>query len=266
MIGHMKIPFISVLIATIIGFCTTSIIKASDDEFDSIFTKNGVEGTIIISSLDGSKEYVLNRERSEKRFLPASTFKILNSLIALDEKVVENENEIIKWDGIDKGWSRWNKDHTLATALPVSCVWFYQELAQRIGNTSYLEHLKKTKYGNKKTGPVLTTFWLNGDLSISAREQIEFLRRLYKKELPYSQENMSIITKLLIVESSPDVTILAKTGWAMRIKNQHGWYVGYVEKKDETWFFATNIDIETKKDAHLRKKITFQALKIKGIL
>ncbi len=222
--------------------------------------------SIIISSLDGSKEFIYNKARSEQRYLPASTFKILNSLIALHEKAIKNQSEIIKWDGEDKGWKLWNKDQSLETALPESCVWFYQELANRIGNEAYLLHLDTLKYGNSKTGPVLTTFWLNGDLAISAREQINFLKALYKNELPYSANHMALVKDLLIVDSSSDTIIRAKTGWAMRIKNQHGWYVGYIEKKEETWFFATNINIESKHDARFRKELTIQALKLKEIL
>ncbi len=244
----------------------SSILMASDNEIEALFSANKIEGTIIISSLDGTKEFIHNKKRSEQRFLPASTFKIPNSLIALSQKVITDQNEIIKWDGKNKGWKQWNKDQTLKTALPDSCVWFYQELANRIGNELYLSHLKNMHYGNEKTGPKLTTFWLNGDLTISAREQIKFLKRLYKNDLPYSSENIDLVKELLIVNSSPDYTIIAKTGWAMRIKNQHGWYVGYVEKQDEIWFFATNLKIKTKQDARFRKDLTLQALKIKKII
>lgn len=239
---------------------------AEDKEIESIFTKNNIEGTIVISSLDGSQEYVHNISRAQKRFLPASTFKILNSLIALDENVIKDQYEIIKWDGQDKGWKQWNKDQTLSTSLPISCIWFYQELAKRIGNEKYLKHLDNIKYGNEKTGTALTTFWLNGELAISAFEQIEFLKKLYKKELPYSKNHMELVENLLVVKSEPNTIVRAKTGWAMRINNQHGWYVGYVEKQDEIWFFATNITINKKQDARFRKEITFQALEIKEIL
>jgi len=262
----MKSSFLTLTLLLLISVCFAPNLIANQNDIRSLFSENGIDGTIVISSLDGTKEFVHNRERSEQRFLPASTFKILNSLIALDEKVIENENEIIKWDGKDKGWGLWNKDQTLKTALPESCVWFYQELADRIGNQSFLSHFSNINYGNKKTGPVLTTFWLNGDLAISAREQIEFLKTLYKSELPYSDDHMELVKNLLIVDSNPEFTIRAKTGWAMRIKDQHGWYVGYVEKKDETWFFATNIDIKSDNDARFRKELTLQALKLKKII
>ncbi|THB75045.1 MAG: class D beta-lactamase [Desulfobulbaceae bacterium] len=246
--------------------CFAGVLVAQDTDLEQLFRKSGIEGTIIISSLDGTQEFVHNRTRAEQRFLPASTFKIPHSLIALDEQALRDQNEVIPWDGIDKGWQRWNKDQTLVTALPDSCIWFYQELATRIGNASYLTHLGNIEYGNMKTGSELTTFWLNGDLAVSAREQIQFLKKLYHNELPYSRNHLELVKKLLIVKSTPDAVIRAKTGWAMRIENQHGWYVGYVEKKDETWFFATNIAIKKKQDSRYREVLTLQALKVKKIL
>ncbi len=262
----MKSLFLSLTLIQFICVCFTSILSANDNDIGTIFVENGIEGTIIISSLDGTREFIHNKKRSDQRFLPASTFKIPNSLIALNEKVIKDQNEIIKWDRKDKGWKPWNKDQSLKTALPESCIWFFQELARRVGNESYLSHFNNIQYGNKKTGPELTTFWLNGDIAISAREQIQFLKKLYKNELPYSKFHMELVKKLLIVKSTPNYIIRAKTGWAMRIENQHGWYVGYVEKNDEIWFFATNIQIKVKQDARFRKDLTLQALKNKELI
>lgn len=240
--------------------------NANDSGLAKIFNERNISGTVIITSLDGEIEYSYNKERAEKRFLPASTFKIPNTLIALDEGAIANEKEIIKWDGIDKGWRPWNKDQTLETAFPISCVWFYQELAKRVGNDSYLSHLDRLNYGNKQTGPDITTFWLAGDVKISAIEQIEFLKKLYRDDLPYKQEHLHLLKKLMVVDRTPTHIIRAKTGWAMRIRNQHGWYVGYAEANGLVWFFATNIEIKKKSDARYRKEITMQALKLKGII
>lgn len=245
---------------------TIGTANAQDSGLAKLFSDRNVKGTIIISSLDSKTEYLYNEARAEKRFLPASTFKIPNTLIALDERAVLDEKEIIKWDGKDKGWSSWNKDQSIETAFPISCVWFYQDLAKRVGNVNYLYHLDRLDYGNKKTGPEVTTFWLNGDLKISAREQIEFLKKLYKEELPYKKDYIQSLKTLMVVDKNSQYTIRAKTGWAMRIKNQHGWYVGYVETDQKVWFFATNLDIGKKSDAIYRKEITMEALKIKGMI
>ena len=243
-----------------------ALAHAEDHELAKLFTERKINGTLIISSLDSKTEFIYNKERAGKRFLPASTFKIPNTLIALEENAIANETEVIKWDGTDKGWRPWNKDQTLETAFPLSCVWFYQELAKRVGNAKYLSHLRKLNYGNKKTGPEVTTFWLEGDLKISAREQIEFLKNFYKEDLPYKKSFIHCLKKLMVVDKNPRYTLSAKTGWAMRIRNQLGWYVGYVETDQNIWFFATNLDIVKKSDAAFREEITMKALKIKGII
>ncbi len=261
----IRIGFIATLILSIVSL-TFATANAEDHRLAKLFTKRYIKGTIIISSLDGKTEFVYNKERAEKRFLPASTFKIPNTLISLEERAIANEKEVIKWDGEDKGWSPWNNDQSLETALPLTCVWFYQELARRIGNSKYLSHLDRLHYGNKMTGADVTTFWLDGDLKISAREQIDLLKRLHREELSYKKNHIQTLKKLMIIEKSPQYTIRAKTGWATRIKKQHGWYVGYVETDQNVWFFSTNMDIEKKSDAAYRKEITMEALKIKGII
>jgi beta-lactamase class D len=264
----MKYPQILFVffVALAVAFFVAGDSHADDLDLAKLFKDRGVEGTIIISSLDGKINYVHNSDRSETRFIPASTFKIPNTLIALEEGAIKNEKEVIKWDGKDKGFDTWNKDQTLQTAFSVSCVWFYQELARRVGNEKYLTHLKKLGYGNEKTGPDVTTFWLDGGLKISAREQITLLKKLYEESLPYSKGNIKLLKKIMIVEENPQFTIRAKTGWAMTADPQQGWYVGYVETKGQTWFFATNLEIKKKGDNAFRKEITMAALKAKGIL
>jgi beta-lactamase class D len=116
------------------------------------------------------------------------------------------------------------------------------------------------------TGPNLTTFWLEGDLKISAREQIDFLKKLFQDQLPYKKAHLNILKKIMIVDETPQYVIRAKTGWAMRIKPQIGWYVGYVETNGQVWFFAINIDIEQKKDSTYRKEIIMEALRLNGII
>ncbi len=253
--------FLSVLLLLVTAIC-----YAQDTDLARLFQERDVEGTIIISSLDGKRNYVHNKGRAETRFVPASTFKVLNTLIALEEGAIRNEKEVIKWDGKETGIDACNKDQTLETAFRASCIWFYQDLAKRVGNRKYLVHLRKTAYGNGKTGPEVTTFWVEGDLKISAAEQIDFLRKLHAESLPYSKRNIRVLKKIIIVEEIPQFSLRAKTGWAVRSTPQRGWYVGYVETKEETWFFAMNLDIKKKGDEVFRKEITMAALKAKGIL
>ena len=246
----------------LIFLLSSSFLFAEDLELKKLFDKRALTGTIVISSLDNKTVFVSDDKRAKEQLSPASTFKIANTLIALEEKVVKDELEMIKWDGKDKGWKPWNQDHSIKSGFPVSCVWCYQELAKRIGINNYQKHLKQLNYGNMKTGENLTRFWLNGDLKISALEQIRFLQKLYKNELPYEQKNLNKTKDIMIVESNDNYIMRVKTGWAMKI----GWYVGYIELKDKSWFYAMNMNMPELNQAKYRKEITMEALKIKGII
>ncbi len=238
-----------------------NIALGNDKDLETIFKKTNIHGTLIISSLKNNKEYIYNNSRAITRYIPASTFKIPNTLIALEEGIIKDEYEIIKWDGKKRFYEPWNKDQTLQSAIAISCVWCYQKLAKKIGDKKYLSYLKKLHYGNEKTGLDVSTFWLEGDLKISAVEQIKFLKRLYKNDLPFKQKNIDITKKILTVEKTKEYTLKAKSGWSGKI----GWYVGYVETKNDIWFFALNGDI-TKEQLQYRKQIVLEALKIKNII
>lgn len=249
-------------------FALASTAFAGDSQLAGLFTQNGVKGTLIVSSLDGATTYIHDDARAATPLLPASTFKIPNTLIALDTGVI-TENDTLKWDGADRGVAAWNKDQTLETAFKSSCVWFYQELARRIGTARYETWLARIGYGNAKPTPALTTFWLEGDLRISALEQVAFLKRLYRRELPFKPTSYETLRRIMIVEQTPAYVLRGKTGWAgfgSRKAAQIGWYVGYVETKGMVWVFAMNMDIARPADAGLRQKIVKEAMRAKGIL
>lgn len=237
-----------------------------DVGISGLFKKYGVEGALVIESLDGAAEYIHNSVRAERRYLPASTFKIANTLIALEEGVIKDEKEVIKWDGSDKGWPSWNKDQTLKTAFFVSCVWCYQSFAQHIGGEKYIQYLNDLDYGNHSTGKDVTTFWLEGELGISANEQINFLRNIYLNNLPIKRKNINILKDIMLVEENYKYALRAKTGWANRVKDQYGWYVGYIEVNGKIWLFANNIKIKSKSDLVFRKQLVIESLKLKRII
>ncbi len=225
-----------------------------------------IDATVIIESRSTGKQYVYNEDRSKLRYLPASTFKIPHAFIALEEDIIKNDREIIKWDGKDRRLSEWNRDQTLASAIKHSCVWVFQRFTNEISDAAYREYLKKIDYGNMKTGNVLSTFWLDGDLRISAAEQITFLRKFYSEELPFKKANYQFIKPNLLVDRSADYIMYAKTGLTLRVKEKVGWYVGYVETKADVWFFAVNLTLRDKNDGHLRQEITYAAFEELGII
>ncbi len=172
--------FIFKIIIIVLIFVPTINCKQQKDnkKWAEIFHNYNIKGTFVIKNISTKELKIYNEKRSDSSYLPASTFKILNSMIALQSSVIKSVNDTIKWDGIDKGLKAWNKDQTMKTAFPISCVWFYQELAKRIGKTQMQKWIKLANYGNKKMGKEINNFWLEGDLRISANEQILFIEKL----------------------------------------------------------------------------------------
>ncbi len=223
--------------------------------FKAFFAEFGVEGTFLLQELNSGKTRIFNKTRAAQPFLPASTFKILNALIALETGAIADTNTALKWDGIERSIKQWNHDHNLRSAMQVSAVWFYQEMARRIGVEKMQQFVRKSNYGNKNISGKIDAFWLDGEIRISALQQIDFLKHFYRGELPFAAENIEKVKAMLIVEQGDDYILRAKTGWGGDSKPQIGWYIGYLEKQNEVYFFATNIAIYKAKDAKAPKAI-----------
>ena len=239
---------------------------AEDQVLAGLFSQHGMKGTIVISSLHNEKTFIYNEPRANLKFSTASTFKILNTLISLEEKAISGKDDVLKWDGHIYDFPDWNHDQTLESAFKVSCVWCFQELARRVGAEKYRNYLRESAYGELREPFVETTFWLDGSLQISAIEQVDFLKKVYLRTLPFNATSYETLRQIMLVEKTPAYTMWAKTGWATRVKPQVGWYVGYVETPKDVWFFATNIEIRDEKDLPLRQKLTRAALQAKGVI
>jgi len=235
-------------------------------DFGQFFQAAGVEGTFILYDLNRDTYLVYQPDRADTPYLPASTFKIFNSLVALETGVIKDENEVIPWDGVDRGVPEWNQDLNMRSAIQYSAVWFYQELARHIGQERMQEYIDRVGYGNGNIGGSLDHFWLDGDLRISARQQVDFLRRLYNNDLPFSQRSLDIVKDILIVEQTPDYTLRAKAGWVVLPAYQLGWWVGYLEQNGDVYFFALNIDIVKPGDENARMSIASEILRYLGLL
>ncbi|MBF6057076.1 class D beta-lactamase [Thiomicrorhabdus heinhorstiae] len=236
--------------------------SAEDAELGELFSKQNVTGTLVLSSLKGKQAFVYNETRSEQRFTPASTFKILNTLISVQEKIASGKDSAFKWDGHHYDIPAWNQDQTLQSAFQVSCVWCYQQLAEKIGGASYRRYIEKLHYGELGESFKDTTFWLDGSLKISAVEQIAFLKKVYRQEPPFDHYAYQTLKSIMLVEKKPGYFMEAKTGWAQGI----GWYVGYVETANDVWFFALNMDVKDPKKLFWRQELVRQALRLKGIV
>lgn len=231
-------------------------------DFNKYFQKAGVKGTFLLYDLNQNRYLVYSRQRANSRIVPASTYKILNSLIALETGVVRDENEVIKWDGVKRDFPVWNKDQTMRTAIKDSVVWFYQELARRIGQQRMQSYINLADYGNRNISGGIDRFWLDGGLRITPKEQIDFLVKLYQNNLPFSQRSISIVKDIIVNEKTNDYVLRGKTGW----QKQVGWYVGYLERGSDVYFFAINMDIAKPEDAKARVAITKSILQDLGLM
>ncbi|PHS68546.1 MAG: class D beta-lactamase [Methylophaga sp.] len=254
----LKTTFTNILLLSLVP----SYLFANEGDIADLYTSAGIEGVLLIQSINGEVEYTHNPAKLTQTYIPASTFKIPNTLIALEEGVIKDQFELINWDGIEREYSPWNQDQTLATAFSRSCVWCYQRFSEQIEKKTYNKYLHDFNYGNQKTGGNTSTFWLDGDLKISVQDQVSFLRKVYLEQLPIKHKNFSILKEIMLSENTPNYKIWAKTGW----KGQHGWYVGYIEAENNVWFFANHIAIKAPSDLILRRQLTIEALKLKGII
>jgi beta-lactamase class D len=159
----------------------------------------------------------------------------------------------------------------LAEAYKVSCVPCYQEVARAIGTKKMNEYLKKLDYGNMEIADsMIDIFWLEGDFKISQKEQIDFLKRLYNKELPISDKTFNIMQQIMVIDDNQIYKLSGKTGWGIRQGNNIGWFVGFVEKNENVYYVATNItplnQNETDAFAQIRLSISLKALAELGVL
>ena len=205
--------------------------------------------------------YIYDRERMNRGFVPASTSKIIHSLIFLDTDAVKDENEIIKWDGVKRWVEAWNQDHSLRSAFKVSAAWFYVEASKRIEREKMQRFYDESSYGNRNTNGFGTDYWVAGDYRVTPREQIDFLVRFYENRLPFSARSTEIVKELMTLEKTDKYILRAKTGWSDSFTPQVGWFIGYLEKGNEVYFFAAEIDIKKNADAAKRAEITKNALK-----
>lgn len=210
-----------------------------------------LEGTFVLFDNGKNVLKIYNEERAATRFIPASTFKIPNSLIALETGVADGQDFELLWDSVKTPplnfWPEsWRKDQTLKSAFQNSVVWYYKEIARRIGEGTMQQHVYKFDYGNMNIGGGIDKFWLTGDLRISAIEQVEFLKRFYFNEFNLSERAVNIVKEMMILEKTSDYILGGKTGTAEVTKTRElGWLVGYIEKSQRVYFYALNIEGET---------------------
>ncbi|QWG25518.1 class D beta-lactamase [Bradyrhizobium sediminis] len=227
------------------------------------FVDEGTAGTFVGYKTDDYLIIASDKDRSGEAKLPASTFKIPNSIIALETGVVEDpDKDVFKWDGVTRSIDAWNMDHTLRTAIAASVVPAYQDIARRIGPERMQKYLDLFEYGNRNIGGGIDQFWLTGDLRIDPVQQIDFIDRLRRGVLPVSKRSQDLVRDILPVTKIGDAVIRAKTGLlgAERGQPSLGWLVGWAEKGSANTVFALNMDCREPRHVASRIKVAQQCL------
>lgn len=232
-----------------------------------LFTDAGTAGTFVGYKVEDYLLISSDSTRSGEPKLPASTFKIPNSLIALETGVVgDPDKDVFKWDGVVRSIEAWNKDHTMRSAIAASAVPVYQEIARRIGEVRMQKYVDLFEYGNRNIGGGIDRFWLTGDLRIDPVQQVDFVDRLRRRTLPISKRSQDMVADILPVTKTGDAVIRAKSGLlgAEIGKPSLGWLVGWAEKGGADTVFALNLDVREPRHVADRMNISQACLKAIG--
>lgn len=230
------------------------------------FKDAGVTGTFVLYDVSADRYTVHNRARAKVRYVPASTFKVPNTLIGLSVGSVASVDEVLPYGGKPQRLEVWEQDMSLREAIKVSNVPVYQELARRTGMKRMREQLAKLDYGNGDIGSVIDQFWLVGPLKISALEQARFQAKLAQDQLPFPKAAMAKTREIMLTEKTSAYGLYSKTGWTDATDPGTGWWTGWVQKGDRVYAFALNIDIVDDADGQKRVPLGKASLAALGII
>jgi beta-lactamase class D len=244
--------FRSITVCILISFlhsCSPNNVE-EDNSLGKYFTENKVTGCFGLYNNATNEFTFYNKKRfTDSSFLPASTFKIINSLIGLQTGVITNDSMVIKWDSVKRSVEAWNKDLSMYEAFRVSAVPYYQEVARRIGKERMEYWMDTVNYGagSKDTAfrisTAIDTFWLDNSLKITPDEELGLIKLLYFDQLPFFKTYQETVKKAMLFENTTVYRLAYKTGWGRKENGNHlAWAVGWVEENNHPYFFVLNFE------------------------
>ena len=238
--------------------------------FQQILDSHQLKGSILIARVEDSLYLSNDPQRTWNRYLPASTFKIVNSIIALETGVVEDDSTLFPWNGEKRRLPVWEQDLIFSQAFHYSCVPCYQEIARKIGPVRMRHYLDTLRYGKIVVdSSSIDVFWLEGTSGISQQEQVGFLHRFYEKQLPVSERTYEVMRRMMVIDTLPNGVLSGKSGWVIRNGTDIGWFVGYYETENAVWYLATNVEPLPGRDLDdfpsVRLQVTREALRMLGL-
>lgn len=257
------------LLVAAFSSCSPNNVK-KDNSLKKYFDENKTKGCFALKDNGTGKFTIYNLGRyRDSSYLPASTFKIVNSLIGLQTGKIINDSMVIKWDGVKRMREEWNKDLTMYEAFRVSAVNYYQEVARRIGKDTMQFWLDSLKYGAKTYKEKVTiksavdSFWLDNSLKITPDQQLGLVEKLYFDQLPFFKSYQEVVKRAMLFENNTNYRLGYKTGWGFDEKgNNIGWVAGWIEENNHPYFFVLNLE-SPEKDFNMT---TVRMNILKGIL
>ena len=202
----------------------------------------GYEGSFVLYNMAQDTWNIYDMDRAALRVSPDSTYKIYDALIGLEAGVITPEASTMEWNRELYPFQEWNADQTLQSAMSASVNWYFQEIDKQLGTSAIDRYIREIRYGNENTKGGLSSYWMESSLKISPIEQVELLRKLYENNLGFGIQNVNAVKDSILLSSSEAGNLYGKTGTGcIDGKDVNGWFVGYVEAPDNTWFFAANI-------------------------
>ncbi|WP_289139360.1 BlaR1 family beta-lactam sensor/signal transducer [uncultured Brevibacillus sp.] len=226
----------------------------------------GYDGSFVLYDMKADHFQIYNKKNSELRVSPDSTYKIYIGLFALETGIITKDDSALAWNGEVYPYAAWNKNQNVKSAMASSVTWYFEELEQRMNQKSIQTYLKQLGYGNENLSGDIGQYWQESTLKISPVEQVLLLKSLYTNQLEFHEKNIQAIKETIRLEEKDGAILSGKTGTgSVNDKTVNGWFIGYVEKKGNTYFFATNIQNEDHSYGSKAAQITLSILKKKGI-
>ena len=219
------------------------------------------EGSFVLYDLGNDAWSIHDKEHATLRVAPNSTYKIYDALFGLEEGVITPENSFIAWNGKSYPFEAWNADQTLQSAMNSSVNWYFQSVDEQLGFSDVYSYIQEIGYGNENMSGDFSTYWMESSLEISPIEQVELLTKLQNNSFGFAPENVNAVKDAICLSSSDAGTFYGKTGTG-RVDGQdvNGWFVGFVETADNTYFFATNIGADSDATGGNATEITMSIL------
>ncbi len=266
--------FVGLLVVSQVPFISAFADENNRYDFKSNRTVNedlshyfaGYDGSFVLYDMKANQYHIYNENQSKLRVSPDSTYKIYSALFGLESDAITSENSTMNWNGIHYPYESWNRDQNLSTAMKNSVTWYFQDLDKKTRLDRLQAYFNQIGYGNRNLSEGITQYWLESSLKISPIEQVQLLKAFYINQFGFKAKNIQTIKDVIKLEEKNGSLLSGKTGTGMvNNKNINGWFIGYVETKDNTYFFATNIQKEDNANGSIAAQITLSILRDKGL-